>query len=38
MGAVKTYEEYVEMYDEETAKYLIDTLGDWLKNYKKQLS
>jgi len=31
----KTYEEYVELYDEETAKYLIETLGDWLKNYKK---
>jgi hypothetical protein len=35
MGLVKTYEEYAEMYDEETAKYLMDTLGDWLKNYKK---
>ncbi len=35
MGVIKTYEEYAEMYDEETAKYLIDTLGDWLKNYKK---
>jgi hypothetical protein len=35
LGIVKTYEEYVELYDEETAKYLIDTFGDWLKNYKK---
>ena len=35
LGLVKTYEEYVEMYDEETAKYLAETLGDWLKNYKK---
>ena len=35
MGVAKTYEEYVEMYDEETAKYLMDTLGGWLKNYRK---
>ena len=35
LGIVKTYEEYVEMYDEETAQYLMDTLGSWLKNYKK---
>ena len=35
MGIMKTYEEYVELYDEETAKYLMETLGGWLKNYKK---
>lgn len=35
LGLGKTYEEYVELYDEDTAKYLFDVLGDWLKNYKK---
>jgi hypothetical protein len=35
LGMGKTYEEYVEEYDEETAKYLAEVLGDWLKNYKK---
>jgi hypothetical protein len=35
LGMGKTYQEYVELYDEETAKYLFDVLGDWLKNYKK---
>jgi hypothetical protein len=34
-GMAKTYQEYAELYDEETAKYLFDVLGDWLKNYKK---
>jgi hypothetical protein len=35
LGMGKTYQEYVELYDEETAGYLFDVLGDWLKNYKK---
>jgi hypothetical protein len=35
LGLGKTYEEYVELYDEETAKYLTEVLSDWLKNYKK---
>ena len=35
IGFLKSYEEYVEIYDEETAQYLIETLDDWLKNYRK---
>jgi hypothetical protein len=30
-----TYEEYVEKYGEENAKYLMETLGDHLRNYSK---
>jgi hypothetical protein len=30
-----TYEEYVEQYGEENAKYLMETLGDHLRNYSK---
>lgn len=32
---IKSYEDYVEEYGEEIAQYLIETLGDWTKNYKK---
>lgn len=35
LGMGKTYQDYVELYDEETARYLFEMLGDWLKNYKK---
>lgn len=35
LGMNKTYREYAELYGEENAKYLIETLGNWLKNYKK---
>jgi hypothetical protein len=35
LGMSKTYQEYVELYDEETARYLADVLGDWLKHYRK---
>lgn len=35
LGMGKTYQEYAELYDEETAGYLFEVLGDWLKNYKK---
>jgi len=30
-----SYEEYVRRYGEENAKYLIETLGDWTRNYRK---
>ncbi len=30
-----TYEEYVEIYGEENAKYLMEELGDGLKNYTR---
>lgn len=30
-----TYEEYVEQYGEENARYLMETLGDHLRNYSK---
>ena len=35
LGLDKTYEEYVKKYGEENAKYIMETLGDWKKNYKK---
>lgn len=35
LGINKTYQEYVELYGEENAKFLLETLGDWLRNYKK---
>lgn len=31
----RTYEEYVEQYGEENAAFLIETLGDWLHQYKR---
>jgi hypothetical protein len=35
LGMNRTYQEYVAKYGEENARYLMETLGDWLKNYKK---
>jgi len=35
LGMNRTYEEYVEKYGEENARYLMDMLGGWLKNYRK---
>ncbi|MCK5129618.1 MAG: DUF1638 domain-containing protein [Clostridiales bacterium] len=35
LGMNKTYQEYVEQFGEENAKYLMEMLGDWFKNYKK---
>ncbi|HBE80874.1 MAG TPA: hypothetical protein DDW65_24270 [Firmicutes bacterium] len=35
LGMNKTYQEYLEKYGEENARYLMEALGDWLKNYKK---
>ncbi|MBI3991024.1 MAG: DUF1638 domain-containing protein [Candidatus Omnitrophica bacterium] len=32
---IANYEEYVRQYGEENAKYLLETLGDWTKNYRK---
>ena len=35
LGLDKTYEEYVKKYGEENARYIMETLGDWKKNYRK---
>lgn len=35
LGINRNYQEYVEKYGEDNARYLMDMLGDWLKNYKK---
>lgn len=35
LGMNKTYQQYVDKYGEETAKYLMDSLGNWLENYDK---
>ena len=35
LGMNNTYEEYVEKYGEENAKFLMEMLGDWYKNYSK---
>jgi hypothetical protein len=35
LGMNKTYQEYLEKYGEENAQYLMESLGDWFKNYKK---
>lgn len=32
---MSTYREYVEKYGEENAAYLMETMGDWLRNYTK---
>ena len=32
---IKTYEDYAEEYGEENAEYIMEMLGDWMKNYKK---
>lgn len=35
LGINKTYLEYVEQYGEDNAKFLMDTMGNWLKNYSQ---
>ncbi len=35
LGINRTYDEYVAKYGEDNARYLMDMLGDWLKNYKR---
>lgn len=35
LGMSRTYQEYLEKYGEENARFLFETLGDWLKNYQK---
>ena len=35
LGSDRTYEEYVAQYGEENAKYIMETLGDTLKNYDR---
>ncbi len=35
LGMNRTYQEYVDQFGEEHARYLMDTLGDWFRNYKK---
>jgi len=37
LGISRTYQEYLEKYGEENAKYLMETLGDWRKNYTRML-
>jgi hypothetical protein len=32
---MSTYQEYVEKYGEENAQYLMETIGDWYRHYKK---
>ncbi len=35
LGISRTYQEYVHKYGEENAKYLMETLGDWTRHYKR---
>ena len=35
LGLNKTYEEYVQLYGEENAKYILETLGKGIDNYTK---
>jgi hypothetical protein len=35
LGIDRTYQEYVEEYGEDNARYLMETLGGWLRNYRK---
>ncbi len=35
IGMSKSYSDYVEQYGEENAKFLMETMGDWLSNYDK---
>lgn len=35
LGISRTYQEYVAKYGEDNAKYLMETLGDWTKNYRR---
>jgi hypothetical protein len=35
LGLSRTYQDYVQKYGEENAKYLMETLGDWTKHYQR---
>ena len=35
LGIDRTYAEYVAQYGEENAAYLVEQLGDWLRNYRR---
>jgi hypothetical protein len=35
LGMNRTYQQYVDKFGEDNARYLMETLGDWFKNYKK---
>jgi hypothetical protein len=35
LGMNRTYDEYVNRFGEENARYLVETLGGWLKQYRK---
>jgi hypothetical protein len=35
LGISRTYQEYVEKYGEDNAKYLMETLGDWRRDYTR---
>jgi hypothetical protein len=35
LGMNKTYQEYIEQYGEENAQFIIESLGDWRKNYNR---
>ena len=35
LGLKRTYEEYVELYGEEDAQFIFETLGGWEESYKK---
>jgi len=35
LGISRTYQEYLEKYGEENARYLMETLGDWRKYYRQ---
>jgi hypothetical protein len=37
LGLAMTYAQYVAKYGKENAGYIIETLGDWRKNYSKIL-
>jgi hypothetical protein len=35
LGMNKTYQEYLRLYDEDTAKYLMETLGNYIDSYER---
>jgi hypothetical protein len=35
LGISRTYQDYVAKYGEENARYLMEMLGDWVKNYNR---
>jgi hypothetical protein len=35
LGMNQSYQEYVAKYGEENARYLVEALGNWVKNYKR---